>query len=65
VLVGFIFPGGDDSLLPDRAFKSRAESGADLSYLEKVVIGLLGQGRGWEDIIVQSGHKESLNKAPF
>lgn len=48
IFVGFIFPGRDNPLLHRQRFRrGRVECGGAMSYLEKVVIGLLGQGGGW------------------
>lgn len=41
MFVSFIFPGRDDPLLHRERFKCRVECGVEMSYLEKVVIGLL------------------------
>ena len=44
VFVGFIFPGGNNPLLHRQRFRLREECCGKLFYLEKVVIGLWGQG---------------------
>jgi hypothetical protein len=45
--VGLIFPSRDDPLLQRQMFKGGEKCGRSMAYLEKIVIGLLGQGGGW------------------
>lgn len=47
--VGFVFPRRDDPLLRKKKSSGggRVECGGGIPYLKKVVISLLGQGRGW------------------